>query len=142
MTVSSTLITDDATLRDILTTNRVIAVVGYSDNPVRVSNRIGGYLKQAGYKVYAVNPTVKQVDGEPAYASLSDVPEPIDIVNVFRRPEYLEGVVEDAIAVGAKVVWAQLGVYDDAAARRASEAGLQVVMDRCIKVDHNMLMSG
>jgi uncharacterized protein len=97
-------------------------------------------LKQAGYKVYAVNPTIQQIDGEPAYPSLADVPEKIDIVNVFRRPEYLMGVVEDAIAVGANVVWAQLGIYDAFAAQKASEAGLQVVMDRCIKVDHSTLL--
>lgn len=142
MNISKTLISDESTLRDILTMSRVIAVVGYSDNPAKVSYRIGGYLKQAGYKVYAVNPTVEQIDGEATYASLSDVPEPIDIVNVFRRPEYLMGVVEDAIAVGAHVVWAQLGIYDAFAAEKARDAGLQVVMDRCIKVDHNMLISG
>jgi uncharacterized protein len=142
MNLSSTLITDNTTLRDILTSSRVIAVVGYSDNPARVSYRIGHYLKQAGYKVYAVNPTIQQIDGEPVYASLSDVPEKIDIVNVFRRPEYLMGVVEDAMAVGANVVWAQLGIYDAFAAQKASEAGLQVVMDRCIKVDHSMLLGG
>ncbi len=142
MNISSTLITDDTTLRDLLTSARVIAVVGYSDNPAKVSYRIGRYLKQAGYKVYAVNPTIQEIDGEPVYPLISAVPEPIDIVNVFRRPEYLMGVVEDAIAVGAKAVWAQLGIYDADAAQKASEAGLQVVMDRCIKVDHSLLLSG
>jgi predicted CoA-binding protein len=140
--ISTPLITDDTTLRNILTTSDVIAIVGYSDNPSMPSYRIGHYLKRAGYKVYAVNPTIQQIDGEPVYPSLSAVPEHIDIVNVFRRPEYLMGVVEDAIAVGADVVWAQVGINDADAAQKASNAGLQVVMDRCIKVDHSMLLGG
>lgn len=130
---------DSDTLRDILTSAKVIAVVGYSAKPYRTSNQIGGFLKRAGYKVYAVNPTVDSIDGEPSYPSLADVPEPIDIVNVFRRSEYLPGVVDDAIAVGAKVVWSQLGVYDNLAAQKATAAGLQMVMDHCIKVEHARL---
>lgn len=133
---------DSDTLRDILTSAKVIAVVGYSDKPYRTSNQIGGFLKHAGYKVYAVNPTVERIDGEICYPSLADVPEAIDIVNVFRRSEYLEGVVDNAIAVGAKAVWAQLGVYDNLAAQKATDAGLQMVMDRCIKVEYNRLMRG
>lgn len=127
-------------LQKLLEGARVIAVVGHSDKPYRTSYDIGHYLRKVGYKVYAVNPTVKEVDGERAYASLADVPEPIDIVNVFRRSEYLQGVVEDAIAVGAKAVWAQLGVEDDVAAQKAGAAGLDMVMDRCIKVDHGLLI--
>lgn len=127
-------------LQKLLEQARVIAVVGHSDKPYRTSYDIGHYLRKVGYKVYAVNPTVKEVNGERAYASLADIPEPIDIVNVFRRSEYLPGVVEDAIAVGAKAVWAQLGVEDEAAAQKAEAAGLHMVMDRCIKVDHGMLI--
>lgn len=128
-------------LRSILETARVIAVVGHSDKPHRTSYRIANYLRAVGFKVYAVNPTVSQIDGERCYASLAEVPEPIDIVDVFRRAEHLSGVVDEAIAVGAKVVWGQLGVVDVDAARKAEAAGLQVVMDRCIKVDHQMLVS-
>jgi predicted CoA-binding protein len=127
-------------LQTLLTEARVITVVGHSDKPYRTSYDIGQYLRNVGYKVYAVNPTIEEVDGERAYPSLADVPEPIDIVNVFRRSEYLQGVVDEAIAVGAKAVWAQLGVIDDAAAQKAEAAGLHMVMDRCIKVDHGMLI--
>ena len=130
---------DDAAMRDVLANARVIAVVGHSDNPERTSYRIAQYLRRAGYTVYPVNPTVAQIDGEPSYPSLKDVPEPIDIVDVFRRSEFLPGVVEDAIAAGAKTVWSQLGVYDEAAQQRALDAGLNVVMDRCIKVEHARL---
>lgn len=132
-------ITHDQTLRDILSRARVIAVVGHSDRPERTSYQIGRLLKRLGYTVYPVNPMVAAIDGDPCYPSLDDVPEPIDIVDVFRRSEYLMGVVEDAIRVGAKVVWTQLGVVDAAAAQRAEAAGLQMVMDRCIKVEYYRL---
>ncbi len=133
-------ISNDNELRRILSEARVVAVVGHSDKVYRTSYRIGNYLRRAGYKVYAVNPTISEVDGQPVYASLAEIPEPIDIVNVFRRAEFLHEVVEEAIAVNAKAIWAQLGVVDAAAARRAVEAGLQVVMDRCIMVDHGLLV--
>ena len=127
-------------LRRILQEARVIAVVGYSDKPHRTSYRIGRYLREAGYKVYPVNPSVAEIDGVRSYASLAEVPVPIDIVNVFRRSEFLAEVVEQAIDVGAKAVWAQLGVVDELAAKKAEEAGLSVVMDRCIMVDHGQLV--
>jgi hypothetical protein len=126
-------------LRSLLKTAHVIAVVGHSDKPYRTSYRIGSYLRNVGYKVYPVNPAISEVDGAPVYSSLAEVPEPIDIVNVFRRAEYLHEIVEEAIAVKAKAIWAQLGVVDAAAARLAKEAGLQMVMDRCIMVDHGLL---
>lgn len=131
---------DSQKQRDILASAKVIAVVGYSDDPRRTSNQIGRYLKNAGYKVYAVNPTVEQVDGEKSYPTLAYVPEPIDIVNVFRRSEYLSGVVDDAIGVGAKVVWAQLGISDQEAARKAEAAGIDIIMNNCIKVTYGSLM--
>ncbi len=134
------IVRDDAALRDILTSARVIAVVGHSDRPNRTSYRIANYLREVGYTVYPVNPTVAQIDGQRSYTSLADVPEPIDIVNVFRRSEYLAGVVEDAIAAGAKMVWAQLGVSDAAATQKAEAAGLPLVMDNCIKVSHMRLV--
>ena len=129
----------DDTLREILTQAKVIAVVGYSDDPSRTSYQVGQYLKDAGYTVYPINPTVAEIDGVKAYASLADVPEPIDIVDVFRRSEFLSGVVDDAIAVGAPVVWAQLGVSDDEAATKGEAAGLRVIMDRCIMATHKHL---
>src|SRR3972149_571518 len=128
-------------LRRILQEARVIAVVGYSDKPHRTSYRIGRYLREAGYKVYPVNPSVAEIDGVRSYASLAEVPVPIDIVNVFRRSEFLAEVVEQAIAVGAKAVWAQLGVVDELAAQKAEEAGVGGGMDGCIMVDHGHLVS-
>ncbi|MBN8636286.1 MAG: CoA-binding protein [Anaerolineae bacterium] len=126
--------------RQLLEAAKVIAVVGYSNDPTRTSYQIGKFLKQVGYTVYPVNPTVSEIDGEQVYATLADVPEPIDIVNVFRRSEYLAGVVDEAMAVKAKAVWAQLGVFDNDAAAKAEAAGLTMVMDTCIKVSYNQLM--
>ncbi|MBK9750563.1 MAG: CoA-binding protein [Chloroflexi bacterium] len=126
--------------RQLLESAKVIAVVGYSNDPTRTSYQIGKFLKQVGYTVYPVNPTVSEIDGEKVYATLADVPEPIDIVDVFRRSEYLAGVVDEAIAVQAKAVWAQLGVFDNDAAAKAEAAGLTMVMDTCIKVSYNQLM--
>ena len=127
-------------IQELLANAKVIAVVGYSDKPSRTSYRIGQYLRSAGYKVYPVNPTVAEIDGEPSYPDLAAIPDPIDIVDVFRRSEYLSAIVDEAIAVGAKAIWAQLGVVDHNAAQRAEAAGLKVVMDRCIMVDHEQLL--
>ncbi|MCC6616712.1 MAG: CoA-binding protein [Anaerolineae bacterium] len=126
--------------RKLLQESKVIAVVGYSPDQFRTSYQIANYLKRAGYTVYAVNPTVAEVDGQPSYPSLADVPEPVDIVNVFRRPEYLPGVVDDAIGIGAKAVWAQLGVVHPEAERKAEDACTPIVMNVCIKVAHMRLM--
>jgi uncharacterized protein len=131
---------NDNAVRELLRNARVIAVVGHSDRPQRTSYQIAQFLKRVGYTIYAVNPTITTVDGEKSYPSLADVPEPVDIVDVFRRSEYLSGVVDDAIAAGAKSVWAQLGVYDSEAGRKAEAAGLDIVMDRCIKVEYNRLL--
>lgn len=130
----------DAAMRDILAEAETIAVVGHSDNPARTSYQIAGYLRRAGYRVYAVNPTVEAIDGEKSYATVADLPETVDIVDVFRRSEYLPDVVEDAINAGAPVVWTQLGVVDEDAADRATDAGLDMVMNRCIKVEHARLV--
>lgn len=131
---------DDAAKRDLLAQARVIAVVGHSDNPARTSYQIAQYLRRAGYTVYPVNPMVAEIDGQPSYAALKDVPEPVDIVDVFRRSENLPEIVQEAVAAGAKAVWAQLGVYHEEAGKQAAEAGLQVVMDACIKVEHQRLL--
>lgn len=115
---------------------RTIAVVGASSNPQRASNDVAKYLIDAGYTVYLVNPTEPEILGQPVYASLRDLPEPVDIVDIFRRAEDVPPVVEDAIAAGAKCVWMQLEIVNEAAAARAAEAGLTVVMDRCTKIEH------
>lgn len=130
----------DEKMRALLLSARVIAVVGHSDNPYRTSYQIANYLRNAGYKIYPVNPTVDKVNGEKSYASLAEIPEQIDIVDVFRRSEYLDGVVQDSIAVNAKAVWSQLGVVDKAAADRTEEAGLDMVMNLCIKIEHRRLI--
>jgi predicted CoA-binding protein len=126
-------------LRNLLTEARVIAVVGHSDQPHRTSYRIAQTLRRAGYTVYPVNPTVTQIDGQASYPTLADVPDPIDIVNVFRRSEFLKGIVEEAVEVMAVAVWAQLGVADEGAAQLAAQHGLPLVMDTCIAVAHRTL---
>jgi uncharacterized protein len=115
-----------------------IAVVGLSDDPTRPSHDVAEYLVAAGYEVLPVNPTHATVMGRKSYASLADVPGPIDVVDVFRRPEHCADVVRQAIAVGAKGVWLQQGVRNAEAQRLAQEAGIDFVQDRCLKVDHMM----
>ena len=127
---------DGAAQADLLRKARVIAVVGHSDDPTRTSYRIAHFMREVGYKVYPVNPTVELIDDERSYAALADVPEPIDIVNVFRRSEHLSGVVAEAAAVGAKAVWAQLGVHDAEALQAALAAGMDIVTNTCIKVSY------
>lgn len=127
----------DAYLRDILTGVRTIAVVGASPRRERPSHRVMAYLQRRGYRTIPVNPNAVggTINGERAYARLADVPEPIDMVDVFRRPEAAGGVVDEAIAAGAKVIWMQLGVRDDAAAARAEACCLKVVMNRCPAIE-------
>ena len=133
---------DDA-LREILSSNPTIAVVGASPKPGRVSRAIMGYLIQHGYRVIPVNPAYagETIFGQTVHASLADVPEPIDIVDIFRRSEFLGETIDEALALEhkPKVIWMQLGLSDEAAARRAEAAGLTVVMDRCIKIEHSRL---
>lgn len=136
------LITDPDGLRDLLGTTRTIAIVGWSPNPARPSYSIAQYLCAAGYRVFPVNPEVGTASGEPAYPSLHDIPVPIDVVTVFRRPEFVPEVVEDALAVAAKALWLQDGVVHGQAVERAVAAGLRVVMDRCIRRDHRRLLAG
>lgn len=120
-----------ATIEEILRTCRTIAVVGASSNPARPSNRVASYMKAQGYRVIPVNPNEQSVIGEQAFPSLSAVPGPIDLVDIFRKSEEVLPIVEEAIAKGAKAVWLQEGVVNEAAAARAKAAGLLVVMDRC-----------
>lgn len=134
---------DPAALRSLLERTRTIAVVGASPDPWRPSFGIVGYLKRAGYRVVPVNPTAlgQMVHGEPCRASLREILEDIDLVNVFRRPEFIPEVVDEAIAVKAPALWLQLGIHHAEAARRAEAAGMEVVMNRCISVEHRRLMS-
>ncbi|MEW6046380.1 MAG: CoA-binding protein [Bacillota bacterium] len=121
---------------EILKTARTVAVVGLSPDPSRPSHNVASYLKRQGYRIIPVNPTVSEVLGEKSYPDLRSVPEPIDVVDVFRRPEHVPQLVEDAIAVGAKAVWLQEGVVHEQAAERARQAGLRVVVDRCMLKEH------
>jgi uncharacterized protein len=130
----------DNELRGILESSKTIAVVGLSDKPDRDSYRVAEYLQGHGYRIIPVNPSVAAVLGERSYGSVADIPEPVDVVDIFRKPEAVGPVVEDAIAAGAKVVWMQLGIVNEPAAEAARAAGLQVVMDRCMKVEHRRLM--
>jgi predicted CoA-binding protein len=127
----------DDYLRGILEGVRTIAVVGASLRRERPSHGVMAYLQRRGYRTIPVNPNAagETINGERCYASLAEVAEPIDMVDVFRRPDAAGEVVDDAVAVGAKVVWMQLGVRDDAAAARAEAAGLKVVMDRCPAIE-------
>jgi predicted CoA-binding protein len=125
-----------AEVREILTTAKTIAVVGLSDKPDRDSHRVAAYLQRAGYRIIPVNPAVSEVLGEKSYASLRDVPEKIDVVDVFRRADAVPPIVDDAIAVGAKAVWMQDGIVHNEAADKARAAGLKVVMSRCMLREH------
>ncbi len=123
----------------ILKRTKTIAVVGLSDKPDRDSYQIASYLQQQGYRIIPVNPRIKEVLGEKAYPSLRDVPEPVDVVDIFRRSEDVPPIVDDAIAIGAKVVWMQTGIVNEEAAARAEAAGLAVIMDACMRSAHRAL---
>jgi len=127
----------DAYLRDILTRVRTIAVVGASPRPGRPSHGVMAYLQRHGYRTIPVNPNASggAIHGETVHARLADIPEPVDMVDVFRRSVFAGGVIDEAIAAGAKVVWMQLGVRDDTAAARAEARGLKVVMNRCPAIE-------
>lgn len=128
-------------LEQILRETRTVAIVGASANPTRASHEVWTYLKSASdYELYLVNPTISDVDGTPVYPSLADLPVAPDLVDVFRRREHLPAVLDDAVAAGAKVLWLQLGLHHEQVARDGAAAGLQVVMDRCLKVDHARLL--
>ncbi len=119
---------------------KTIAVVGLSNKRSRPSHGVSQYMQKQGYRIIPVNPEETEVLGEKSYARLEDVPEHIDIVDIFRRPEYVSEIVDAAVRVGAGAVWMQEGVVHDDAARRAREAGLDVVMDRCILKEHRRLV--
>ena len=126
-------------LGKILRTAKTVAVVGLSNNPDRPSNEIAAYLMSVGYRIIPVNPTITEALGEKAYPSLRDIPEKVDIVQIFRRPEDVPAVVDEAIAIGAKVVWMQPGAENDEAAARAGAAGLRAVVGACMRSVHRTI---
>jgi hypothetical protein len=130
----------DQQIKDLLQKSRTIAVVGLSSSRFRASYGVSQYMQSAGYRIIPVNPNEQEVLGEKSYARLEDVPEKIDVVDVFRRSEFVPEIVDAAIRVGAHAIWMQDGVVDEAAARRARDAGLFVVMDDCILREHRRLM--
>ena len=130
----------DSVLKEILQSAKTIASVGLSSNPDKESYRIASYLKAQGYRVIPVNPTASEIMGETSYPDLQSVPQKIDIVQVFRKPEDVPPVVDDAIKAGAKVIWMQEGIVHEEAAQKARQAGLQVVMDTCMRVAHRTLI--
>jgi predicted CoA-binding protein len=126
-------------IKEILANVGNIAVVGLSDKPDRTSYMVAAAMQSRGYRIIPVNPNATEILGETCYASLSDIPEPVDIVNVFRRADQVVPVAEEAVKIKAKVFWLQLEIVNEEAARIASEAGLEVIMDRCIKVEDAIL---
>ncbi len=135
----TTITVPDATALErlqIIQNSESVALVGVSANPIRSSNFVASYLIRTPFRIYPVNPAYDEVLGLKTYDSLADLPEVPDIVDIFRRPEAIPAVVEEAIAIGAKVVWFQLGLRHDEAAKRARDAGLMVVQDRCLKIEH------
>lgn len=126
----------------ILKENHAVAVVGLSANWYRPSYFAAKYLQDHGYKIIPVNPNYEEILGEKCYPSLLEIPEPVDVVQIFRKPEDVPPIVEQAIKIGAKVIWMQLGVINGEAAGIAEDAGLDVVMDRCMKIEHARLFGG
>lgn len=127
---------DPLKIQQALLDARTIAIVGLSGNSLRASNFVGFYLQRHGYRVVPVNPRESEILGEKSYASLSEVPDPIDIVDVFRRPEAVPEIAREAVAVGAKTLWCQYNVISEEGAQIAEDGGLTVIMDRCLKVEH------
>jgi uncharacterized protein len=129
-----------STIQRVLHTASTIAIVGLSGNELRASHFVGFYLKRHGYRVIPVNPRESDVLGADSYASLLDIPERVDVVNVFRAPDALPAVARDAVAIGARALWCQFGVINEEGARIAEDGGVTVIMDRCLKVEHARYM--
>ncbi len=130
----------DHMLKEILQSIKTIAVVGLSSNPAKESYSIASYLKDQGYRIIPVNPTVSEILGEKSYPDVQSIPEKVDVVQIFRKSEDVPPVVDDAIKAGAKVVWMQEGIVNEEAAQTAQQAGLQVVMDACMRATHRRLI--
>ena len=127
---------DPLAIQRVLFDAKTIAIVGLSNNPLRASNFVGFYLQRHGYHIIPVNPREPEILGERSYASLRDIPVPVDIVDVFRAPAALPAIARDAVAIGAKCLWCQFSVINEEGARIAEAGGLTVIMDRCLKVEH------
>ncbi|MBI4644453.1 MAG: CoA-binding protein [Deltaproteobacteria bacterium] len=127
---------DPQVIAEIINNYREVAVVGLSTDPGRPSYRVAEYLQQHGFRIIPVNPGCQEILGEKCYPSLRDIPFPIEVVDIFRKVEAIPAIVEEAIQVGAKAVWMQLDLVEPESAQKARDAGLQVVMDRCLKVEH------
>jgi predicted CoA-binding protein len=127
---------DPSAIQRVLYTAGTIAVVGLSANELRASYFVGYYLKRHGYRVIPVNPREKEILGEVSYASLRDVPVPVDVVNVFRAPDALPEIARDAVAINARSLWCQFGVINEEGAQIAEDGGVTVIMDRCLKIEH------
>ncbi len=136
------IVDDIAGLRRILASSRTIAVVGLSANWYRPSFFAAKYMQDHGYRVIPVNPNYSEVLGQPCYASVSSIPEPVDIVDCFRKPDEMPSLAREAVAKQAKVLWMQLGIHNDEAAKIATEAGLDVVSNRCVKIEHARILGG
>jgi uncharacterized protein len=131
---------DPKVLKEILLSVKTIAIVGLSSNPAKESYGIADYLKKQGYRIIPVNPTAAEILGEKAYPDLSSIPESVDVVQVFRKPEDVPPVVDEAIKIKTRVVWMQEGIRHEEAAQKARDSGLQVVMDMCMRVAHRNLI--
>ena len=125
-----------------LRNSKTIAVVGLSGNPERTSYQVSKYMQEQGYRIIPVNPNYDEILGEKCYPAVQEIPEPIDVVDVFQRSEVTPPIAQSAVDIGAKVLWLQLGVVNETAASIAREGGLEVVMDRCMKIEHGRLMGG
>jgi uncharacterized protein len=136
MSLDVTRYQDPLTIQRVLLDAKTIAIVGLSGNPLRASNFVGFYLQRHGYRVIPVNPREPQILGEQSFASLRDIPVPVDIVDVFRAPAALPEIARDAVTIHAKCLWCQFTVINEEGARIAEQGGLAVVMDRCLKVEH------
>lgn len=130
---------DPQVISSILKNYRVVAVVGLSSDPARPSYQVAAYLQQHGYRIIPVNPGCQEILGEKCYPTLKDIPFPVEVVDIFRKVEAIPAIVEEAIQVGAKAVWMQLGLVEPESAKKARQAGLEVVMDHCLKVEHTRL---
>jgi predicted CoA-binding protein len=139
--ITSDGIISDKTIKEILENTDKVAIVGLSPKPDRDSNRVARYLMDKGYSVVPVNPGQKEILGERCYRSLEEIPFHVDLVNIFLNPVRIPPIVDQAIKIGAKVIWMQLDVIHEESAERARSAGLQVIMDRCIKVEHASLFN-
>ncbi len=131
----------DAHLKDILNNVKNIAVVGISTNPSKDSHAVAAYLKKQGYHVIPVNPAAEEILGEKSYPDLQSIKGPVDVVDVFRRPEFVSEIADQAIKIGAKVLWLQLGIHNEEAVKKAREAGMTVVEDHCMMAEHSRLIA-